>query len=466
MHYINEDTGARIHTDYTVENIAENDAYDVTAAASRSISGYSISRVDGHTSGTITGDVTVTVYYESVSVVIPTNYYSVTVKYIDETTGEEISASYVKGDIREYKAYDVTAQTSLAIDGYEMSRVAGAASGTITGDVTVTVYYKPIAYYTLTVSYIDETTGQTLETAFVTENIQENSAYDATEQATLEIDGYELVRVEGETSGTVTSDVSITVYYKPINYYTITVSYIDEATDTQLQTSYIIQELPENSVYDVTAQATLEIDGYELSRIEGETSGTVTSDLTVIAYYTTSAGQIAAVSETSDDDSDSDENVTVDEAAQADNQSGTAAHPEISDNNETISGSGGSGSSSSQSQLNNANSSGSGGSGSSSSQSQSNNANSSGSGGSEASSSQAQSNNADWAGDGSGGSADAEQSITQQADIGSGKEGVSAVVIMLLAAGSAASAALIGSIVSDLRVLKWYFDKKRKAMTL
>lgn len=69
------------------------------------------------------------------------DYYHVTVKYIEKSTGEELHPSYRTDSIRSGRDYDVTSEAALAITGYTIADVDGATSGTLRRDLTVTVYY-------------------------------------------------------------------------------------------------------------------------------------------------------------------------------------------------------------------------------------------------------------------------------------------------------------------------------------
>ena len=70
------------------------------------------------------------------------DYYTVTVNYLDQDSGEKIAQSYVSGSIREGRSYDVTAYDAIAIEGYTYVETTGdALTGTVNGNKTINVYY-------------------------------------------------------------------------------------------------------------------------------------------------------------------------------------------------------------------------------------------------------------------------------------------------------------------------------------
>ena len=67
-------------------------------------------------------------------------YYTLTVKYLEEGTDEELAPSYTSR-IKAGTPYDVTAQTQVAIEGYIISDVIGKVEDNINGNVEIIVYY-------------------------------------------------------------------------------------------------------------------------------------------------------------------------------------------------------------------------------------------------------------------------------------------------------------------------------------
>ncbi len=69
------------------------------------------------------------------------------------------------------------------------------------------------------------------------------------------------------------------------NYYKVTVIYINEETGEELIGRYTTGSILEGSEYDVTGETMVEIEGFEQTGVEGETSGILNGDVTVIVYY-------------------------------------------------------------------------------------------------------------------------------------------------------------------------------------
>ena len=71
-----------------------------------------------------------------------TTYYTVTVNYYDQDTGEKIAQSYTDS-IRSGRSYDVTIYDAIAIEGYTYVETTGdALSGTMNSNKVINVYYS------------------------------------------------------------------------------------------------------------------------------------------------------------------------------------------------------------------------------------------------------------------------------------------------------------------------------------
>ena len=77
--------------------------------------------------------------------VIRDQYYTVTVKYVDEA-GNTIAPSYTTDSLKEGTRYDVTAQDAIAIEGYTYKTTTGdPTTGILNGNKIVTVVYTKTA---------------------------------------------------------------------------------------------------------------------------------------------------------------------------------------------------------------------------------------------------------------------------------------------------------------------------------
>ena len=162
------------------------------------------------------------------------------------------------------------------------------------------------AAYTVTVQYVDQD-GNPIHEPDVS-SYEAGSLYDVT---AIAIDGYAFDRVEGEPSGIVTADVTITMVYVAMDttsveipevdppyddipdedpplsddpslsgYFTITVCFQD--TDGNVIREAETTQQRGASLYEVTAPA---LDNYGFVGAEGETEGILTEDVTVTLVY-------------------------------------------------------------------------------------------------------------------------------------------------------------------------------------
>ena len=83
--------------------------------------------------------------------------------------------------------------------------------------------------------------------------------------------------------------------------YTVTVKYVmDDADQTEIQTSYVSEEMSKGSPYDVSGQIpdsiTYEGQSYAKDTVKGATSGTLTGNVEITAVYSwmKSAARMAA----------------------------------------------------------------------------------------------------------------------------------------------------------------------------
>ncbi len=244
----------------TTTSYAYNTPYTVPTT---SITGYTYDHAEGELTGTILGNVTVTLVYT-------TNPYTLTVNYVD-TAGNTLQPTTTT-------SYDFNAPytvTAPAITGYTYDHAEGELTGTILGNVTVTLVYNP-SPYTLTVNYVD-TAGNTLQPSTTTTH-DYNTPYTVTAPA---ITGYTYDHAEGELTGTILGNVTVTLVYA-VNSYTLTVNYVDTAGDTISPST--TQTYANGAAYAVTAP---DIAGYRYISASGALTGTVTGDITITLTYAT-----------------------------------------------------------------------------------------------------------------------------------------------------------------------------------
>ena len=206
----------------------------------------------------------------------------VVVKYIDKRTGNELADGYeINGKVGEdYNA------VQKDIYGCRYIENSGNTTGKITEDtIYVTYYYERIESAPITVKYIDEDSGEEIATR---ETI---TGYigDKYETVQKDIENYDFVRAEGETSGELTSDKKEVVYvYKKIPARVI-VRYLEkDDTETDNDNTELAKEtIIEGFSGDKYTTERKDIEGYVPADPEpANAEGTMgRGDMYVIYYY-------------------------------------------------------------------------------------------------------------------------------------------------------------------------------------
>lgn len=155
-------------------------------------------------------------------VTIPeTAYKTVTVKHINQKTGEVIKT--INSDYEVGTTYRTQPDSDILFD-YNLVKTEGVTSGTVTDNVTVTYYYTPdsIPSYTLTVKYVDGT-GKDLMQAKA-QKLKQGVPYSEQHET---IAGYELdtTKFPNNAFGTISADTTVTYTYKASAYDKLKVHY-------------------------------------------------------------------------------------------------------------------------------------------------------------------------------------------------------------------------------------------------
>ncbi|WP_162607450.1 MucBP domain-containing protein [Thomasclavelia spiroformis] len=199
----------------------------------------------------------------------------ITVKYVD-LNGNSITQDEIK-KVEVNKTYDVSDLVNKEINGYSIVEVKGDVTGTADSDKEVTVVYGK--NYQLKVNYVD-LQGNQLEEAYVEKTVEGNT-YDLTEASKQEIDGYSIVEVKGDVTGTADSNKEVTVVYG--KNYQLKVNYVD-LQGNQLEEAYV-EKTVEGNTYDLTEASKQEISGYSIVEVKGDVTGTADSNKEVTVVY-------------------------------------------------------------------------------------------------------------------------------------------------------------------------------------
>ena len=264
--YIDQVTRDEVATGKTLYGL-ENDSYETEA---KEITGYELVVTPSNASGKMTVEkITVTYEYRKLS--------DVTVKYVDENTGEEIPG--VDRVVTTYKEGENYTTEKKEISGYQFTKDSGNTTGTVERENIDVVYYYKKTSAGVEVRYIDQVTGEPL---YPPENITGLEKDPYTTQA-KEIDGYELVVTPNNASGEMTVDKIIVTYeYRKLS--DVTVKYIDENTGKEIPgVDRVVTTYKQGDKYTTEKK---EISGYQFTKDSGNTTGEVADkDIEVVYEY-------------------------------------------------------------------------------------------------------------------------------------------------------------------------------------
>ncbi|MFR5748733.1 MAG: MucBP domain-containing protein, partial [Thomasclavelia spiroformis] len=131
----------------------------------------------------------------------------------------------------------------------------------------------------ITVKYVD-LNGNSI-TQDEIKKVEVNKTYDVSDLANKEINGYSIVEVKGDVTGTADSDKEVTVVYG--KNYQLKVNYVD-LQGNQLEEAYV-EKTVEGNTYDLTEASKQEISGYSIVEVKGDVTGTADSNKEVTVVY-------------------------------------------------------------------------------------------------------------------------------------------------------------------------------------
>ena len=192
----------------------------------------------------------------------------VNVKYVDINTNEEISTGALIEDFvgENYET------VKKSVDGYKFVEVEGNETGTFSKETT-NVIYKYAKLGKLVVKYVDED-NNSLEQDIVTNEVIGTSY----ETSAKTINGYRLVRVEGnETGSYIDGTITVTYIYEQVG--TLIIRYVD-LYQNDLKNPISTTEKVGTS-YDAPQ---LDFAGYKFIRVEGNKSGLYTAETIEVTF--------------------------------------------------------------------------------------------------------------------------------------------------------------------------------------
>ena len=239
----------------------ENDDYTTSAVV---VEGYELVLTPANAAGKMTPEqITVAYEYRKQS--------NVTVKYVDENTRKELLGQVTTT----YKQGDKYTTEKKDISGYTYTKDTGNVSGTVEREnIEVVYYYKRNTK--VVVKYIDEVTKEEIIDSVEITGL-EKDPYETEEK---EKAGYELVGVDGNTTGKMTVD-PIEVTYKYRKNANLITKHIDKNSGEKIVED-VVKKYKEGDKYKALPQ---NIAGYVLVESPEETTGTMGRENVEKTFY-------------------------------------------------------------------------------------------------------------------------------------------------------------------------------------
>ena len=175
---------------------------DSVTTEAKNINGYTLVKKPENENITLTEELQVVNYYYAKNT-------TVTAKYIDEVTNQEISPSTV---INGKSGDDYTTEQKI-IDNYDFTKVDGNPSGTMRGEpINVTYYYRHKSK--ITVNYIDKETGEII--ASEQKDAHEGDTFTSEER---QFEDFKLIEKPNNPTVTVArEDITLNYYYQRLKF--------------------------------------------------------------------------------------------------------------------------------------------------------------------------------------------------------------------------------------------------------
>ena len=281
---INDNTDNLVLAEEVVIEGYEGKTYETSA---KDIENYTFVEDSKNTSGTMTRDEIIVVYYYLQNT-------KVTVKHIDKNSGEELEVLEQKGLVG-----DTYTSTSKDFEGYVLVEKPENETVIMTKDEIILEYYYEKISAGVIEKHIDIKTNEILESVVYEGN--EGTPYKTEPK---EFEGYDLVEemYPENSEGTMTVDV-IEVKYYYVRKASVRVEYIDKITGEKMPADIEISEIPEKDtteyIYghegDLYETEEKKFEGYDLVEVpenaKGEMTvirkedGEVETEITVEYYY-------------------------------------------------------------------------------------------------------------------------------------------------------------------------------------
>ncbi len=204
--------------------------------------------------------------------------HTVVTHYYKEETNESLGT-----DIVETKRYGDTYSTqplTTIPEGYELVKTPSNASGTIEDSDVIVIYYYRLKDVALKVKHLEEGTNNVLAPEEVY-NKKYGDNYTTSKSNTVS-SNYEVSSINGNASGTINSDLTVTYYYKLKEGKVVVHHYVDGTTTKLTDDETITKKYTEQ--YETSASTSIP-SNYVLKEVPNNYKGVVSKDQEEVIYY-------------------------------------------------------------------------------------------------------------------------------------------------------------------------------------
>jgi len=275
VRYLEKGTDEVLAPEYVNNSMLYGNNYSTTPL---DIKYFNYDSADGETSGTFSGDVTITYYYVR-------KIGKILVNHVDCETNVQLAPQDVINNQKYGERYTTASKT---IPEYQLDAVPENAAGVYEGPNPMNVTYsyckKPAV---VIANYLEQGTNNVLALRYE-HGVEFGDNY---ETYPVEIKYFKYVNRDGDPeTGTVNKERTVVNYYYTRKDATLTVRHLDVDNNNELyptETSTVKYGLN----YTTSSK---DIENYEFIRVEGEPFGVVEGDTEVIYYYKRLEGRVIA----------------------------------------------------------------------------------------------------------------------------------------------------------------------------
>ena len=216
----------------------------------------------------------------------PYEYFNINIKYLDESNNS--IADDFNQSLRADTPYNVSEIANKSILYYTLVSIEGDTKGTINNNVNIIVRYTKNQCKAI-INYLEKETGHRL-TESVEKTYSQGDEYNLINETKMDFPYYTFDSIDSETSGTITEDIVINVYYVR-NQNTVTINYVDKESGELLAES-VTNTFPQGTEYNVISDTNKKIEHYTIDNINGEPEGMIIEDINIDVFYNRNRGTV------------------------------------------------------------------------------------------------------------------------------------------------------------------------------